>query len=160
MNREIRVDVDVAKAALALSGETKRQALLLLRPPMWLNGLISVLAASATIASAQASHSSLWTFIALGTSAVLLALVLGWCCYLKLSGVSVKSPLGYSPKSTTRNLALALFSAFTVLLGYHLTQQGNWQFAYLAGLLIGILSGVGLYKLPTGEWIPQDRGNE
>ncbi|WP_125779833.1 hypothetical protein [Pseudoalteromonas rubra] len=160
MNKDTKADVDAARAALALSGKAKRQALVLLRPPIWLNGIISLLAAAATITSAQASQSSLWTFFALSTSSTLIALVVGWSCYLKLSGVSVKNPLGNNSKSTARNLALALLSAFIVLLGYHLTQQESWQFAYLAGLLIGIVSSVGLHKLPTGEWISQDTDND
>ncbi|ALU41987.1 hypothetical protein [Pseudoalteromonas rubra] len=62
-------------------------------------------------------------------------------------------------QARAHNIALAFTSALIVLLSHYFTQQGYWHFAYVAGFVIGMLSSAVLHKLPTGEWISQDKGN-
>lgn len=159
MNKENKVGVESAEALLAMSAEGKRFALLKFRPPVWLNGLISVLAALATAASAQASQSSMWTFATFVSVGTLIVLVMSWSFYLKGLGIKAKSMISKS-QAGVHNIALAFTSALIVLLGHYFTQQGYWHFAYVAGIVIGMLSFAVLHKLPTGEWISQDKGND
>ncbi|MEC4089227.1 hypothetical protein [Pseudoalteromonas rubra] len=159
MNKDNKVGVGSAEALLAMSAEGKRFALLKFRPPVWLNGLISVLAALATAASAQASHSSMWTFVTFVSVGTLIVLVMSWSFYLKGVGIKAKSMASKS-QAGVRNIAMAFTSALIVLLGHYFTEQGDWHFAYAAGIMIGLLSFVVLYKLPTGEWISQDKAND
>ncbi|TMP30139.1 hypothetical protein CWB99_03255 [Pseudoalteromonas rubra] len=159
MNKDSNIGAEAARASLIAANGAKRQANLLLRPPVWLNVLISLLAALATTASAQASQSSFWTLIAIGAALSVIALALGWSHYLRVSGVKAK-PLKGASKKTLTTVTLAFSSAFIVLLAIYLTKQGIWQSAYVAGAMIFLFSSFAFYKLPAGEWLTKDSGNE
>jgi hypothetical protein len=159
MNKDSNIGAAAARASLAAASDAKRQASLLLRPPVWLNILISLLAALATTASAQAIQSSFWTLIAIGAALSVIVLALGWSHYLRVSGVKAKTLKGASKQGLTK-IILAFSSAFIVLLAIYLTKQGIWLSAYVAGAMIGLFSSFAFYKLPAGDWLAKEPGSE
>ncbi|WP_341503251.1 hypothetical protein [Gallaecimonas sp. GXIMD4217] len=146
-----QISAEDAQAALASVRQGHQQGLSLFRPPWWLNGLSSLLVGFVTIATALSGNSSAWTFTAIVTAMVLVALVLAWSLYLRAAGCRPRRSAAGS-RNSYLNVAIGLATALAIVLGKTLYEGGIIWAPYGLAVLLTLANAFMLHKLPTGDW--------
>jgi len=146
-----RVSASEAQSTINMVENARSAAAKTLRPPMWLNGLISLLFGVLTIATSLRSDGSVSTLFLMLSAAAFILTVGYWLRLSKIRGATARMlPSGFS--NLVFHVAQAAFFAIMIFGAKALYQNGVTWAPYAAALINGAALSYMLYNYPTTEW--------
>lgn len=140
-----------AKSTLASLAAIEKDTTISLRPPMWLNIIISCSYGMGIFSWATTRHENEW-MLGVIISAIVFSLGVGFYLYRsRLLGVKPK----LVPKSKSElifSFVLAIFFAVVVALSRELSIDGIWWAAYAGGVITALALGYVMYRFPSGDY--------
>jgi len=149
-----QISIDDAREALASIESMKQKSKEICRPPIWLNLFLALLLGIETMSLALSSGAntdhSLWTFVMIVSTALLVIFFSAWVLKLRYDGIKLK----LSPQTLTEKIIgfVAGFMVAATLMGtQYLYQTGVSWIPYAGAIMNAILVSYLLYSSPSGE---------
>lgn len=148
-----------AKAALDSLAKIERSTNRLIRPPIWLNVIMSGMYGMMTFSWASTRHENEW---ALGLIASGITFFVALAFYLYTARL-----MGSKPKLTPRDkpewifqVVMALAFGGIFILSRHFSVEGITSASYIGGVLNAVLLGYSLHNFSTGKFVKEEKSNE